>query len=54
MAIVGVKFNDKGKKYLFDSGEIYLKENITVIVETDKGLQFGRLCLVMKLMIKVN
>jgi len=41
MAIVGVKFNDKGKKYFFESGEISLKENITVIVETDKGLQFG-------------
>lgn len=41
MAVVGVKFNDKGKKYFFDSGDINLKENITVIVETDKGLQFG-------------
>lgn len=42
MSIVGVKFNDKGKKYFFDSGDIELKENITVIVETDKGLQFGK------------
>ena len=42
MAVVGVKFNDKGKKYFFDSGDINLKENITVIVETDKGLQFGK------------
>lgn len=41
MSIVGVKFNDKGKKYFFESGDIVLKENITVIVETDKGLQFG-------------
>ena len=41
MAVVGVKFNDKGKKYFFDSGDISLKENITVIVETDKGMQFG-------------
>ena len=41
MAVVGVKFNDKGKKYFFESGDISLKENITVIVETDKGLQFG-------------
>ena len=42
MAIVGVKFNDKGKKYFFESGDISLKENITVIVETEKGLQFGK------------
>ena len=41
MAVVGVKFNNKGKKYLFDSKDLILKENITVIVETDKGLQFG-------------
>ena len=42
MAVVGVKFNDKGKKYFFESNDINLKENITVIVETDKGLQFGK------------
>ena len=41
MSVVGVKFNDKGKKYFFESGNIDLKENITVIVETEKGLQFG-------------
>lgn len=39
--IVGVKFNDKGKKYYFDGGDIPLKDNYTVIVETEKGLQFG-------------
>jgi len=42
MSVVGVKFNDKGKKYFFESGDIDLKENITVIVETEKGLQFGK------------
>lgn len=42
MSVVGVKFNDKGKKYFFESGNIELKENITVIVETEKGLQFGK------------
>ena len=42
MSVVGVKFNDKGKKYFFESGSIELKENITVIVETEKGLQFGK------------
>lgn len=42
MAVVGVKFNDNGKKYLYDSNNLDLKENITVIVDTDKGLQFGK------------
>ena len=42
MAVVGVKFTDNGKKYLFDDNNLNLKENITVIVETDKGLQFGK------------
>lgn len=42
MSVVGVKFNDKGKKYFFESGDIDLRENITVIVETEKGLQFGK------------
>ena len=42
MNIVGIRFNDNGKKYLFDSNNLELRENITVIVETDKGLQFGK------------
>ena len=29
MAVVGVKFTDNGKKYLFDDNNLNLKENIT-------------------------
>lgn len=41
MKIYGVKFNDKGKIYNFKS-EIECPINVTVIVETEKGLQFGK------------
>lgn len=42
MHIYGVKFNDKGKIYNFKS-EIECPLNVTVIVETEKGLQFGKI-----------
>lgn len=41
MEIVGIKFNENGKVYYFDSNGLDLRKNITVIVETEKGLQFG-------------
>ena len=40
MSIVGVKFKKDGKLYFFDS-DINLNKDDYVIVETDKGLQFG-------------
>jgi len=42
MSIVGVKLTDKGKVYYFDDNNIKLKKNLTVIVETENGLQFGK------------
>lgn len=39
--IVGVSFNKKGRIYNFDSNLISLKKNDEVIVETEKGLQYG-------------
>ena len=42
MNICGVTFNNKGKSYYFDAGELNVKKNITVIVETEKGQQFGK------------
>lgn len=39
--VVGVSFKKYGKKYYFDAHELKLKKNITVIVETERGLQFG-------------
>ena len=41
MKVVGVKFTDNGKVYNFDATDVAVKENLTVIVETEKGLQFG-------------
>ena len=41
MKIVGVKFGDSGKTYYFDASGVNVFENATVIVETEKGLQYG-------------
>lgn len=40
--IVGISFKDKGRIYNFSPNDIELKPNITVIVETERGIQFGR------------
>ena len=39
--VVGIVFKKFGKKYYFDARDLNLKKNITVIVETERGLQFG-------------
>ena len=41
MKVYGVRFNDKGKTYNFKS-DIECPMNVTVIVETEKGEQFGK------------
>ncbi len=41
MRVVGVKLSDNGKVYYFDAGNVNVHENATVIVETEKGLQYG-------------
>ena len=41
MNVVGVKLNDNGKIYYFDACDVNVHENSTVIVETEKGLQYG-------------
>ena len=41
MIVVGVNFKPHGQVYYFDPGKFNLKPNITVIVETEHGLQFG-------------
>lgn len=38
---VGVKFSKNGRTYYFDSNGLNLKKGLTVIVETERGLQFG-------------
>ena len=40
--IYGVKFKSDGKVYNFKSEEVECPINVTVIVETEKGLQFGK------------
>ena len=39
--VVGVTFKKYGKKYYFNCGNLKLKKKLTVIVETERGLQFG-------------
>ena len=40
--VVEVIFKDNGRAYYFDPKDYKLKKNVTVIVETDQGLQFGK------------
>ena len=40
--LVNVAFKEKGKSYYFDNNNLDLKIGLTVIVETERGLQFGK------------
>ena len=40
--VVGVTFKDKGRIYYFLPRNLKLKKNVTVVVETERGLQFGK------------
>lgn len=40
--IVGIEFKDNGKIYYFNSRDLNLKINDNVIVETERGLQYGK------------
>ena len=39
--VVGVAFEKNGRKYYFDPNNLNLSKGTTVIVETERGLQFG-------------
>lgn len=41
--VVGIIFEENGTVYYFSPKKFKLKENITVIVETNRGLQFGKI-----------
>ena len=41
MNIVGIKLGNNSKIYYFDADGVNVHENSTVIVETEKGLQYG-------------
>lgn len=43
MNVFGVTFRDKGKVYYFNGQDLKLPIHVTVIVETEKGLQFGKI-----------
>lgn len=43
MKVVGIKFKDNGKIYYFDPSGLQLHPNITVIVNTERGMQFGKI-----------
>lgn len=40
--VVGISFKDNGRVYFFDPNEMDIKVNDYVIVETERGLQFGK------------
>lgn len=42
MNVYGVTFRDKGKIYYFNGHDLKIPMNVTVIVETERGLQFGK------------
>ena len=41
MKVVGIKLNDVGKVYYFDATNVNVEIGDSVIVETEKGLQYG-------------
>lgn len=43
MKIVGVTFKEKGQVHYFLVDQFSLKRNITIIVETEQGIQFGKI-----------
>ena len=42
MNIYGVKFSEKGKIYYFTASGLNINNNVCVIVNTEKGLQYGK------------
>ena len=42
MNVYGVVFQDRGKVYYFNGQHLRIPNRVTVIVETEKGEQFGR------------
>jgi len=40
--VIGISFKDGGRIYFFDPNNLNLETNINVIVETERGTQFGK------------
>ena len=45
MKVVGVAFDNNKQIYYFNPKTLDLRRNVTVIVETERGLQFGKVIL---------
>ena len=43
MKVVGVRLSDNGRVYFFDAEGVLVNEEAAVIVETEKGLQYGKI-----------
>ena len=54
MGVVGVLFENNNRVYYFDDNNLNLKKKLTVIVETEKGLQFGTVSSVLEQYDKAN
>ena len=39
--VAGVRFSTKGRMYYFKKNDLRLKQKMEVIVETERGLQYG-------------
>lgn len=52
--VVGVSFNERGRIYYFSPNELVIDKGATVIVETEKGLQIGKMKTELKKMKKDN
>ena len=42
--VVGVRFKKAGKIYYFDPGDLAIQKDDFVIVETVRGVEFGKGC----------
>ena len=42
MSVVGVKIDSNNKLLYYNSNGLKLKRNLTVVVEDERGLQFGK------------
>lgn len=40
--VVGIKFSERTRVYFFSPGEFIIKKNQNVIVETERGIQYGQ------------
>ncbi|MBD0837070.1 stage 0 sporulation protein, partial [Aestuariibaculum suncheonense] len=47
--VVGIRFKKAGKVYYFDPGDLEVKKDAFVIVETARGIEYGKVVIDKKL-----